>query len=76
MNDAVIRSDLWVPIVIRVAWELHLAKVEVRPNILKAACTHVFSHLETDVSIEIAERKASIYTTDFIGILEYILMEN
>ena len=70
MNDAVIRSDLWVPIVIRVAWELHLAKVEVRPNILRAACTHVFSHLETDVSIEIAERKASIYTTDFIGILE------
>ena len=70
MNDAVIRSDLWVPIVIRVAWELHLAKIEVRPNILKAACTHVFSHLETDVSIETAERKASVYTADFIGILE------
>lgn len=70
MNDGVIRSDLWVPIVIRVAWELHLAKVEIRPNILQAACVHVFSHLEADVSIETAERKASIYTADFIEILE------
>lgn len=70
MNDGVIRSDLWVPIVIRVAWELHLAKVEIRPNILRAACIHVFSHLETDISVETAERKASVYTSDFIAILD------
>ena len=69
MNDAVIRSDLWVPIVIRVAWELHLAKIDIRPNILHAACIHVFSHLEADVSVETAERKASIYVSDFINIL-------
>ena len=34
MNDVVIRPDVWVPVTIRVAWDLHLAKIEVRPNVL------------------------------------------
>jgi hypothetical protein len=70
MNDAVVRRDLWFPITIRVAWDLHLAKVEVRPNILHAARLHAMSHLPEDIEVSIAERIASIYTKDFIQRLE------
>ena len=66
MNDAIIRSDVWVPITIRVAWDLHLAKIAVRPNILSAARIHVLSHLEADVTVEQAEVLAGIYTQDFM----------
>ena len=70
MNDAVIRKDLWVPITIRVAWDLHMAKIEVRSNVLDAARTHVLSHLESDVSVDVADRLAGIYTADFITRLQ------
>ena len=70
MNDAVIRRDLWLPITIRVAWDLHLAKVEVRSNILQAARLHALSHLPADIDVSVAERMASIYTKDFIQRLE------
>ena len=66
MNDVVIRPDVWVPVTIRVAWDLHLAKIEVRPNVLSAARIHVLSHLEGDVSVEQAEVLAGVYTADFI----------
>ncbi len=66
MSDAIVRRDMWIPITIRVAWDLHLAKIDVRPNILTAARIHVLSHLEADVSIEQAEVLAGIYTQDFI----------
>ena len=67
MNDALVRRDLWIPITIRVAWELHLAKIEVRPNILRAACLHSLCHLDADISVEEAEKLASVYTADFIS---------
>jgi len=70
MNDAVIRRDLWFPITVRVAWDLHLAKVEVRPNILQAARLHALSHLPGDVDVSVAERMAGIYTKDFIQRLQ------
>ena len=60
MNDVVIRPDVWVPVTIRVAWDLHLAKIEVRPNVLSAARIHVLSHLEGDVSVDQAEVLAGV----------------
>lgn len=66
MNDVVIRPDVWVPVTIRVAWDLHFAKIEVRPNVLSAARLHVLSHLDVDVSVEQAEVLAGVYTADFI----------
>ena len=66
MNDVVIRPDVWVPVTIRVAWDLHLAKIEVRPNVLNAARIHVLSHLEGDVSVDQAEVLAGVYIADFI----------
>ena len=66
MNDVVIRPDVWVPVTIRVAWDLQLAKIDVRPNVLSAARIHVLSHLESDVSVEQAEVLSGVYTADFI----------
>ena len=45
---------------------LHLAKIEVRPNVLNAARIHVLSHLEGDVSVDQAEVLAGVYIADFI----------
>ena len=67
MNDVVIRPDVWVPVTIRVAWDLHLAKIEVRPNVLICgARIHVLSHLEGDISVDQAEVLAGVYIADFI----------
>ena len=66
MNDVMIRNDLWVPITIRVAWDIYMARIEVRPNILTAAQIHVLSHLPADVTIDTAERLAGVYAQDFI----------
>lgn len=66
MNDVMIRNDLWVPITIRVAWDIYMARIEVRPNILTAAQIHVLSHLPSDVTVDKAERLAGVYTQDFI----------
>ena len=71
MNDAVIRQDLWVPVTIRIAWDLHMAKINMRLNVLQAARTHVFSYLDPDVSVDVAERLAGVYTADFIERIEH-----
>lgn len=67
MNDALIRSDVWVPITIRVAWDLYMAGIDVRPNVLDAARVHVLSHLQSDASPEQVEVLSGIYTEDFIA---------
>ena len=66
MNDVMIRNELWVPITIRVAWDIYMARIDVRPNILKAAQIHVLSHLSAELPVDKAERLAGVYSQDFI----------
>ncbi len=75
MNDVVIRQDLWVPITIRVAWDLYMAKVEIRPNVLAAAQIHVLSHLDSTVDVDRAERLTGLYTQDFIRRVKHQIYE-
>ena len=66
MADAPSRKDLWIPVTIRVAWELYTSGFRVSAQILKCAREHVLRSLPPDISIEVAERYATIYTHDFV----------
>lgn len=61
------RSRLWLPVTIRVAWELLLARVRIRPAVLADAREHVLRCLPSGVSEEEAEALASVYTRDYLG---------
>ncbi len=66
MADVPSRTDLWLPVTLRVAWELHTSGFRVRAQILDCAREHVLRSLPPDVQVEQAERLASIYTSDFV----------
>ena len=66
MADSPSRTDLWIPVTIRVAWELYTAGFRVRTQILKCAREHVLRSIPPDISIEVAERFATIYAHDFV----------
>ena len=66
MADVPSRTDLWLPVTLRVAWELHTSGFRVRAQILDCAREHVLRSLPPDVQVEQAERLASIYTADFV----------
>ena len=66
MADVPSRTDLWLPVTLRVAWELHTSGFRVRAQILDCAREHVLRSLPAEVHVEQAERLASIYTADFV----------
>ena len=59
-------QELWVPLTIRIAWELHSQGIGFGVEILQMAQNHVFSSLSSGVDIVHAERLAIIYTKEFI----------
>lgn len=60
-----VRARLWLPVTVRVAWELLLARVRVKPSVLADAREHVLRSLPTGVSPEEAEDLAGLYTREF-----------
>lgn len=61
------RSRLWLPVTIRVAWELLLARVRIRPAVLADAREHVLRCLPSGVGTDEAEALASIYAADYLA---------
>lgn len=60
-----VRARLWLPVTVRVAWELLLARVRVRPSVLADAREHVLRSLPTGVTPEEAEELAGVYTREY-----------
>jgi hypothetical protein len=58
--------DLWVPLTIRIAWELTVQGISFGPELLHVAQSHVFSSLPPNMDAISAERLAIIYTREFI----------
>lgn len=61
------RNRLWLPVTIRVAWELLLARVRIRPAVLADAREHVLRCLPSGLGEEEAEALASVYTRDYLA---------
>ena len=59
-------ASLWVPVTIRIAWELNVQGVSFGPEVLHVARMHVLSSLPESVDVIVAERLAIIYTREFI----------
>ena len=59
--------QVWLPVTVRVAWSLVVARVNVRPELLNDAREHVLRHLPPGVSEGEAERLATLYTEDFLS---------
>ena len=59
-------ASLWVPVTIRVAWELTVQGVSFGPEVLHVARMHVLSSLPEHVDVVVAERFAILYTREFI----------
>jgi len=58
--------QVWLPITVRVAWELVLNGVKVRPRVLHDAREHVLRCLPSGVGGDEAERLATMLTRDYI----------
>lgn len=58
---------LWSPVTIRVAWELVLARVAVRADLLADARDHVLTTLPDDVNADEAERLCGLYVADYLS---------
>ena len=69
LEDA--RARLWLPVTVRVAWDLLLARVRVRPAVLAEAREHVLRCLPPGVSAEEAEELAGVYTGDYLGRVQH-----
>lgn len=59
-------EELWVPITIRIAWELTIQGVSFGPEVLHVARMHVLSSLPAVTDVVVAERLAIFYTREFI----------
>lgn len=59
--------SLWRPVTVRVAWELVMAHVRVRPALLQDAREHVLRSLPAGAGQDEAERLASVFTRDFLA---------
>jgi len=57
---------LWIPVTVRVAWELMMAGVNVRPSTLADAREHVLRSLPAGLDVELAERWASLFLHEYI----------
>ena len=66
MDKKINTQELWVPLTIRIAWELHSQGIGFGVEILQMAQNHVFSSLPPNLNIVHAERLAVIYTKEFI----------
>ncbi len=57
----------WLPVTIRVAWELLLARVRIRPAVLADAREHVLRCIPSGVNEEEAETLATVYARDYLA---------
>ncbi len=57
----------WLPVTIRVAWELLLARVRIRPAVLAEAREHVLRCIPSGASDEEAETLAALYARDYLA---------
>ena len=69
VEDASVR--LWLPVTVRVAWELLLARVRVRPAVLAEAREHVMRSLPSNATPEEAEDLAGVYVADYLARVQH-----
>ncbi len=58
--------SVWFPVTVRVAWELVLAGIRVRPGVLQDARDHVLYSLPPDVGVDEAEMLAGSLTQRYL----------
>lgn len=61
------RHRLWLPVTVRVAWELLLARIRVRPSVLTDAREHVLRCLPEDLNADAAEALTGALTRDYLA---------
>ncbi|MEC7985864.1 MAG: hypothetical protein VX278_11920 [Myxococcota bacterium] len=66
MEEEPIRYELWVPVTIRIAWELSLLGIPTSKELLENAREHILRSIPSNYTVEEAERFAIIYTHDFM----------
>ena len=66
MEDEPIRYELWVPITIRVAWELSRRDFQISAELLENAREHVLRLIPKECTFDEAERFAILYVEDFV----------
>ncbi len=66
-RTAASRSSVWFSVTVRVAWDLMLAGIRVRPAVLQDARAHVLASLPDGVGVDEAEVLAGVATSDFLA---------
>ena len=66
MEEEPIRYDFWVPVTIRIAWELYLLGISISKELIENAREHILRSIPSDFTIDEAERFAIVYTHDFM----------